>query len=193
MQQLVFATHNIHKLKEVQALMPAHINLLSLTDIGCNEEIEESALTLEGNAILKANYITKNYGYDCFADDTGLEVKVLNGAPGVYSARYAGDACNPEANIRKLLADLEYSEDRSAQFRTVIALNIEGSQYLFEGVCHGVILKDKQGNGGFGYDPIFKPSGHDLSFAEMSQQAKGAISHRGDAIRKLMNFLASLS
>ena len=193
MQQLVFATHNIHKLKEVQALMPAHINLLSLTDIGCNEEIEESALTLEGNAILKANYITKNYGYDCFADDTGLEVKVLNGAPGVYSARYAGDACNPEANIRKLLADLEYSEDRSAQFRTVIALNIEGSQYLFEGVCHGVILKDKQGNGGFGYDPIFKPSGHDLSFAEMSQQAKGAISHRGEAIRKLMNFLASLS
>ena len=193
MQQLVFATHNIHKLKEVQALMPAHINLLSLTDIGCNEEIEESALTLEGNAILKANYITKNYGYDCFADDTGLEVKVLNGAPGVYSARYAGDACNPEANIRKLLADLEYSEDRSAQFRTVIALNIEGSQYLFEGVCHGVILKEKQGNGGFGYDPIFKPSGHDLSFAEMSQQAKGAISHRGDAIRKLMNFLASLS
>ena len=191
MQQLVFATHNIHKLKEVQALMPAHINLLSLTDIGCNEEIEESALTLEGNAILKANYITKNYGYDCFADDTGLEVKVLNGAPGVYSARYAGDACNPEANIRKLLADLEYSEDRSAQFRTVIALNIEGSQYLFEGVCHGVILKDKQGNGGFGYDPIFKPSGHDLSFAEMSQQAKGAISHRGEAIRRLIIFLKS--
>ena len=188
MQQLVFATHNIHKLKEVQALMPAHINLLSLTDIGCNEEIEESALTLEGNAILKANYITKHYGYDCFADDTGLEVKVLNGAPGVYSARYAGDACNPEANIRKLLADLEYSEDRSAQFRTVIALNIEGSQYLFEGVCHGVILKEKQGNGGFGYDPIFKPSGHDLSFAEMSQQAKGAISHRGEAIRRLINF-----
>jgi len=191
MQQLVFATHNIHKLMEVQALMPSHINLLSLTDIGCNEEIEESALTLEGNAILKANYITKHYGYDCFADDTGLEVKVLNGAPGVYSARYAGDACNPEANIRKLLADLEYSEDRSAQFRTVIALNIEGSQYLFEGVCHGVILKEKQGKGGFGYDPIFKPSGHDLSFAEMSQQAKGAISHRGDAIRRLIIFLKS--
>ncbi len=122
----------------------------------------------------------------------GWKLKLLNGAPGVYSARYAGDACNPEANIRKLLADLEYSEDRSAQFRTVIALNIEGSQYLFEGVCHGVILKEKQGKGGFGYDPIFKPSGHDLSFAEMSQQAKGAISHRGDAIRKLMNIFSLL-
>ena len=191
MQQLVFATHNIHKLKEVQALMPAHINLLSLTDIGCYEEIEESALTLEGNAKLKANYITKHYGYDCFADDTGLEVKILDGAPGVYSARYAGDACNPEANIRKLLADLESSEDRSAQFRTVIALNIEGSQYLFEGICSGEILKEKQGRGGFGYDPIFKPSGHDLSFAEMSQQSKGAISHRGEAIRRLVTFLTT--
>jgi XTP/dITP diphosphohydrolase len=189
MQQFVFATHNIHKLKEVQALMPSHITLLSLTDIGCYEEIKESALTLEGNARLKADYITKHYGYDCFADDTGLEVKVLNGAPGVYSARYAGDACNPEANMRKLLADLEYTNERSAQFRTVIVLNKEGSQYLFEGVCFGEILKEKQGQGGFGYDPIFKPSGHELSFAEMSQQAKGAISHRGEAIRRLVGFL----
>lgn len=193
MQQFVFATHNIHKLKEVQALMPSHITLLSLTDIGCYEEIEESALTIEGNARLKADYITKHYGYDCFADDTGLELKVLNGAPGVYSARYAGDACSPEANMRKLLADLENTTERSAQFRTVIALNKEGSQYLFEGVCSGEILKEKQGQGGFGYDPIFRPLGHDLSFAEMSQQAKGAISHRGEAIRKLKNFLASLS
>ncbi|MDH5414190.1 MAG: non-canonical purine NTP pyrophosphatase, partial [Flavobacteriaceae bacterium] len=152
MYQLVFATHNIHKLKEVQALMPAHITLLSLADIGCYEEIEESASTLAGNARLKADYITNYLGYDCFADDTGLEVKELNGAPGVYSARYAGNACSPEANIRKLLADLENTNERSAQFRTVIALNKEGSQYLFEGVCSGEILKEKQGQGGFGYD-----------------------------------------
>lgn len=189
MQHLVFATHNIHKIKEVQALMPAHIILLSLVDIGCNEEIEETALTLEGNARLKANYVTEHYGYDCFADDTGLEVNVLNGAPGVYSARYAGDTCSHEANMRKLLADLENTTERNAQFRTVIALNKEGSQYLFEGVCSGEILKEKQGQGGFGYDPIFKPSGHELSFAEMSQQAKGAISHRGEAIRRLVGFL----
>ena len=189
MYQLVFATHNIHKLKEVQALMPAHITLLSLEDIGCYEEIEESASTLEGNARLKADHITKHYGYDCFADDTGLEVKELNGAPGVYSARYAGDACSPEANMRKLLADLENTDDRSAQFRTVIALNKEGSQYLFEGVCSGEILIEKQGHGGFGYDPIFRPSDNELSFAQMSQQAKGAISHRGEAIRRLVRFL----
>jgi XTP/dITP diphosphohydrolase len=191
--KIVFATHNQNKLKEVQKLVPNSIELLSLTDIGCTEEILETANTLEGNAKLKANYITKTYGYDCFADDTGLEVSALKGAPGVYSARYAGEPTNSEANMEKLLTNLLIKTDRSAQFRTVITLNLNGEQRLFEGVCRGEILNAKHGEKGFGYDPIFKPEGFSVSFAEMSMEEKGKISHRGRAVAKLVSFLKTLS
>ena len=193
MLELVFATNNLNKLREVKQLLPDTIRVLSLSDIGCIEEIAETAETLAGNAILKANHVSKNYGYDCFADDTGLEVNALDGAPGVYSARYAGEECTPEDNIQKLLAALKYTTDRSARFVTVIALNLQGKQYLFEGICRGEILKEKHGQGGFGYDTVFCPLGHTISFAEMPQTDKGAISHRGEAIRKLVSFLSSLS
>ena len=193
MLELVFATNNRNKLVEVQHLLPDNIKVLSLSDIGCTEEIPETASSLAGNAILKANHITKNYGYDCFADDTGLEVNALDGAPGVYSARYAGEECTPEDNIQKLLAALKNTNDRSARFCTVIALNLKGKQYLFEGICPGEILKEKHGQGGFGYDPVFRPLDHAISFEEMSQTDKGTISHRGEAIRKLVSFLSSLS
>jgi len=190
--KIVFATHNQHKLEEVQKIVPSTIELLSLNDIGCTEEILETANTLEGNAKLKANYVTKTYGYDCFADDTGLEVNALNGAPGVYSARYAGEPANAEANMHKLLTNLLREIDRRAQFRTVIALNLNEKQHLFEGICKGEILNAKQGKKGFGYDPIFKPSGYEISFAEMSMEEKGNISHRSRAVEKLVKFLASL-
>ena len=190
--KIVFATHNQHKLKEVQTLLPSAIELLSLNDIGCTEEILETANTLEGNAKIKANYITQTYGYDCFADDTGLEVSALNGAPGVYSARYAGEPISAEANMEKLLTNLFNKTDRSAQFRTVITLNLNGEQRLFEGVCRGEILNAKHGEKGFGYDPIFKPLGHDISFAEMNMEEKGKISHRGKAVVKLVVFLSQL-
>jgi len=190
--KIVFATHNQNKLKEVQKLVPSTIELLSLNDIGCTEEILETANTLEGNAKLKANYVTKTYGYDCFADDTGLEVKALNGAPGVYSARYAGEPVNAEANMQELLTNLQDKTDRKAQFRTFIALNLNEEQHLFEGICKGEILKTQHGEKGFGYDPIFKPSGYEISFAEMSMKEKGNISHRGRAVEKLVKFLASL-
>lgn len=187
--KIVFATHNQHKLKEVQKLVPRTIELLSLNDIGCTEEILETASTLEGNAKLKANYITKTYGYDCFADDTGLEVNALNGAPGVYSARYAGEPANAESNMQKLLINLLDKTDKSAQFRTVIVLNLKGEQHLFKGICKGEILNTKQGEKGFGYDPIFKPEGYSVSFAEMTMEEKGKISHRGRAVVKLVEFL----
>ncbi len=186
---LVFATNNQNKIKEVQALLPKEITLLSLKEIGCTEEIEETKNTLQGNAKLKANYITKKYGYDCFADDTGLEVEALNNEPGVYSARYAGNDSNSENNMQKILSNLNNIVNRKAQFRTVIALNIKGKQFLFEGICKGEILNEKQGNSGFGYDPIFKPKGFDTSFAEMTLEEKGKISHRGKAIGKLVAFL----
>jgi len=191
--KIVFATHNQHKLKEVQTLLPSAIELLSLNDIGCTEEILETANTLEGNAKIKANYITQTYGYDCFADDTGLEVKALDGAPGVYSARYAGKPVNAETNMQKLLTNLLNKTDRSAQFRTVIILNLNGKQHLFEGICKGQILPAKQGEQGFGYDPIFKPEGFPVSFAEMNMEQKGKISHRGKAVAKLVSFLKTLS
>lgn len=191
--KLVFATHNAHKLKEVQQLLPTGIVLLSLSDIGCTEDIAETANTLKGNAQLKADYITKTYGYACFADDTGLEVAALNGAPGVYSARYAGETCTAEDNIQKLLYQLKGVADRSAQFTTVIALNLDGQQYIFEGICHGEILKQPQGGQGFGYDPIFRPREYCMSFAEMALAEKGRISHRGKAIAKLVAFLKSLA
>jgi len=187
--KLVFATNNKDKIKEVKALLGNDIDILSLADINCAEEIEETEATIEGNAKLKADYITKKYGYDCFADDTGLEVDALNGEPGVMSARYAGENVTYEDNVQKMLGEMSGKTSRKAQFRTVIALNLKDKQYLFEGMCKGEILEQKQGNRGFGYDPIFKPCGFDKSFAEMSLEKKGEISHRGLAVKKLIEFL----
>ena len=190
--KIVFATHNQHKLQEVQQLVPSGIEILSLGDIDCTEEILETAKTLTGNAIIKANYVTNTYGYNCFADDTGLEVTALDGAPGVYSARYAGEPANAAANMQKLLTNLTNSFDRRAQFRTVIALNLDGKQHIFEGICKGEILPERQGDKGFGYDPIFKPQGYDSSFAQMPMKEKGEISHRGKAVTQLVEFLNNL-
>jgi XTP/dITP diphosphohydrolase len=187
--KLVFATNNLNKLKEVQEMLSNSIEILSLNDINCFDEIEETALTLDGNAKLKANYIKQKFGYNCFADDTGLEVESLLGKPGVYSARFAGEPSNSEKNIQKILSELENKTNRKAQFRTVICLNIDESQYLFEATCKGEILTRKQGEKGFGYDPIFKPEGYSTSFAEMSSKEKNKISHRGIAIQKLVQFL----
>ncbi|MFY9241790.1 MAG: non-canonical purine NTP diphosphatase [Polaribacter sp.] len=187
--KLVFATNNLNKLKEVQEMLPNSIELMSLKDINCFDEIDETETTLEGNAKLKADYITQKFGYNCFADDTGLEVESLDGKPGVYSARFAGEPSNAENNMQKLLAELQNKKNRKAQFRTAVALNINDKKFLFEGICKGEILKSKQGEKGFGYDPIFKPKGFDLSFAEMDSEAKNKISHRGIAIQKLIDFL----
>ena len=179
--KLVFATNNKNKLKEVQAML-TNFEIVSLAEINCFEDIPETAETLEGNAILKANYITEKFGLNCFADDTGLEVEALNNAPGVFSARYAGEENNSEKNMNKLLLELGENTNRTAQFRTAVALNIEGKQFIFEGICTGEILKQKQGKSGFGYDPIFMPNGFNKSFAEMEMSEKGQISHRGKAI-----------
>lgn len=187
--KLVFATNNPNKLSEVQKMLPSSIELLSLKDIQCFDDIEETANTLEGNAKIKADYITQRFELNCFADDTGLEVTALNGAPGVFSARYAGTENNSEHNMQKLLHALDTKTDRSAQFRTAIALNLDGKQWVFEGVCKGEILSKKQGEKGFGYDPIFKPNGFNTSFATMSAKEKNNISHRGKAIEKLVAFL----
>tara|TARA_R110001592_G_scaffold69660_6_gene213774 strand:- start:3180 stop:3755 length:576 start_codon:yes stop_codon:yes gene_type:complete len=187
--KLVFATNNLNKLAEVQEMLPNSIELLSLKDINCFDEIEETALTLDGNAKLKANYITQKFGYNCFADDTGLEVESLEGKPGVYSARFAGEPSNSQKNMQKILSELENKTNRKAQFRTAICLNIDENQYLFDGTCKGEILTKKQGEKGFGYDPIFKPEGYSTSFAEMSSEEKNKISHRGIAIQKLVQFL----
>jgi len=187
--KLVFATNNLNKLAEVQKMLPETIQLLTLEDINCFEEIDETEITLEGNAKLKADYITKKFGYNCFADDTGLEVESLQGAPGVYSARYAGDENNSENNMQKLLKELENKQNRKAQFRTAIALNLHNEQFLFEGICKGEILNKKQGEKGFGYDPVFQPEGCSTSFADMTSVEKNNISHRGIAIRNLVNFL----
>ena len=190
--KLVFATNNLNKLKEVQEILSDSIEVLSLKDIGCFEDVEETEATLEGNARLKADHITKNYGYHCFADDTGLEVDALNGKPGVFSARYAGEHGNSEKNMQKLLKELHGKANRKAQFRTAVALNLENKQYLFEGICEGEILAKKTGTGGFGYDPIFKPTESSVSFAEMNSEEKNKISHRGIAIQKLVDFLLNL-
>jgi len=189
--KIVFATNNLNKLAEVQKMLPESIQLLTLKDINCFEEIEETETTLEGNAKLKANYITDKYGYNCFADDTGLEVESLHGEPGVYSARYAGKENDSEKNMQKLISVLGNKSNRKAQFRTAVALNLNNEQFLFEGVCKGEILETKQGTEGFGYDPIFKPNGFDSSFAEMTSEEKNSISHRGIAIRKLVEFLTN--
>jgi len=187
--QLVFASNNLNKIKEIQSILNGSIQLLSLEDIGCHEEIPETADTIEGNAILKANYVTQKYGYDCFADDTGLEVKALDGEPGVYSARYAGEQKNADDNMNKLLDALANKKDRSAQFKTVIALNIKGEQHLFTGIAKGVITLNKSGNYGFGYDPIFQPENYKETFAELSSDIKNKISHRAKATQQLIDFL----
>ncbi|MDG1245359.1 MAG: non-canonical purine NTP diphosphatase [Polaribacter sp.] len=189
--KLVFATNNVNKLKEVQEMLANSIELLSLKDIHCFDEIDETATTLEGNARLKASYITAKFGYNCFADDTGLEVESLNGKPGVYSARFAGEPSDSENNMQKLLHELNGKENRKAQFRTAICLNLDGKQFLFEGICKGKILTEKQGEKGFGYDPIFQPKGYQESFATMQRNEKNKISHRGLAIEKLVTFLAA--
>ena len=190
--KLVFATNNLNKLKEVQEMLSNSIEILSLKDINCFDDVDETETTLEGNAKLKADYITNNFGYNCFADDTGLEVASLGGKPGVYSARFAGEPANSENNMQKLLTKLEPKENRKAQFRTAVCLNLDGKQFLFEGICKGEILKEKQGKEGFGYDPIFKPEGFSESFARMNSQEKNKISHRGIAIQKLTDFLIDL-
>ncbi len=187
--ELVFASNNKDKIKEIESQLNNEIKILNLIDIGCKEEILETENTLKGNAKLKADYITKNYRYDCFADDTGLEVEALNGAPGVYSARYAGKNVSYSDNVNKMLIEMNGKINRKAQFRTVIALNLKGKQYLFEGVCKGEILEEKSGELGFGYDPIFRPEGFDKTFAEMSLDEKAKISHRGLAVKKLVAFL----
>ena len=189
-KKFVFATNNAHKLEEVTAILGDKIELLSMKDIHCHADIPETADTLEGNALLKARYIFENYNMDCFADDTGLEVEALNGAPGVYSARYAGDAHNSEANMRKLLQDMEGIENRKAQFRTVFALIINGKEHLFEGIVKGEITKHRCGSSGFGYDPVFIPEGYTQTYAEMGNTLKNKISHRALATNKLSNFLS---
>jgi XTP/dITP diphosphohydrolase len=188
--KLVFATHNKNKFLEVQTMMPPDIDLLSLSDIDCNEDIAETETTIEGNAILKATYVKEHYGYDCFADDTGLEVNSLNNEPGVYSARYAGPDNNANANIQKLLLNLSEKENRAARFKTAISLVFEGKKALFLGICEGKIVEEQKGIGGFGYDPVFKPNGYKTTFAEMSLDQKSEIGHRGRAMRQLIDYLS---
>lgn len=189
--KLVFATNNQHKLDEVQQVLPKNIEILSLKDIGCTEEIEETSSTLEGNAFLKADHVTQNYGFDCFADDTGLEVLALNGAPGVYSARYAGVHGDSEKNMNKLIEQMKGKTNRFASFKTCIALNFKNKQLLFTGECEGEILQKKRGEKGFGYDPLFLPLGYQKTFAEMDLELKNKISHRARAIKKLVQYLIS--
>ncbi|HPF50283.1 MAG TPA: non-canonical purine NTP diphosphatase [Draconibacterium sp.] len=190
---IVFATNNQHKLKELQAILGNEFHLLSLNDIGCEEEIPEEQETLEGNASQKSYFIYNKYGYNCFADDTGLEIEALNGEPGVYSARYAGEEKSAEANMKKVLDKMAKINDRKARFRTVISLILNGEEQLFDGIVHGIILKEKRGEAGFGYDPIFQPDGFDQSFAEMDLSEKNKISHRGRAVQKLVNCLKELA
>lgn len=186
---LVFASSNQNKIAEIRALLPENITLLGLDEIGCLEEIPETAATIVGNAILKADYVTANYGYDCFADDSGLEVEALDGAPGVHSARYAGESKDADANMDKLLAELKGKSNRRARFVTVIALNFKNQQHIFTGTIEGEIITEKRGTHGFGYDPIFRPDGYERTFAEMSIGEKGEISHRAKAVAQLVEFL----
>ena len=190
---LVFATNNQHKLKELQVILGDEFRLLSLKDIGCNEEIPEEQETLEGNASQKAFFIYNKYGYNCFADDTGLEIKALDGEPGVYSARYAGEEKSAEANMLKVLQKMTKINERKARFRTVISLIVNGEEKLFEGIVAGDILEEKRGSSGFGYDPIFQPEGFELTFAEMELSEKNKISHRGKAVQKLVNYLKEIA
>lgn len=191
--KIVFATNNAHKLQEVRQILGDRFEVVGLADIGCHEDIPETAETLEGNALQKARYVKEHYGLDCFADDTGLEVRALDGAPGVHTARYAefgaGDTHDSNANMNLLLRNLENKSDRRARFRTVIALIYQGEEHLFEGIVEGEILHERHGHEGFGYDPVFEPEGRGVSFAEMLAADKNAISHRGRASQKLVEFL----
>lgn len=189
MPSIVFATGNSHKVKEANAALNGAFEIIGLRDIGCEEELPETHPTLEGNALEKARYVHQHYQVDCFSEDTGLEAEALNGAPGVYSARYAGPANDAEANMNLLLNNLKGAENRNARFRTVIALLLNGQEYTFEGIVNGQIIPVKKGSGGFGYDPIFMPEGFNRTFAQMSTEEKNAISHRGQAIAKLRAFL----
>lgn len=190
--KLVFATNNQYKVDEVQKMLPASIQLMTLLQVGIHEDIPEDYPTLEGNALQKARYIFEKYGYSCFADDTGLEVAALNNEPGVYSARYAGEQKNSEDNIDLVLKRLGNESNRSACFRTVMALIIDGEEHLFEGRVDGDILMERHGNGGFGYDPIFMPTGYHVSFAEMPMEEKNVISHRGRAVARLVEYLSKI-
>ena len=187
--KIVFATNNKHKLEEIRRMLAGKHEIVSLADIGCHDEIPEEQDTLEGNAFQKARYIKEHYGYDCFADDTGLEIEALGGRPGVYSARYAGEDKDSEANMQKVLTEMQGCDNRRARFRTAIALVFRGEEHLFEGEVRGEILRERHGEGGFGYDPIFRPEGFSVSFAEMSLDDKNRISHRGEAVRRLAAFL----
>lgn len=190
MKKLVFATNNAHKLEEIRAILGDKVEILSLNDINCHADIPETADTLEGNAELKAAYIYTNYGLDCFADDTGLEVEALNGAPGIYSARYAGgEGHDSEANMKKLLTEMAGKTNRNAQFRTAICLIEKGNKHLFEGIVKGQIIEAKRGNSGFGYDPVFIPEGYNETFAEMGNTKKNKISHRARAVAALCEYL----
>ena len=187
--KLVFATNNAHKLTEVREIAGDSFRILSLRDIGCFDDIPETADTLEGNALLKARFVKQKYGHDCFADDTGLEIRALNNAPGVYSARYAGEAKDSKANMRKVLFELQSQTDRSARFRTVIALILGEDEYLLEGTVEGLIIDEARGETGFGYDPVFVPQGFTETFAELGAEAKNTISHRAEAVRKLKQLI----
>jgi XTP/dITP diphosphohydrolase len=194
MHQLIFASNNQHKIEEVSAILkPFGFNVIGLAHAGINEDIPETADTIEGNASLKANYIFNHYDFDCFADDTGLEVEALNNAPGVYSARYAGEHKSSDDNMNKLLAELEGKPNRNARFKTIIALVLDGKEYLFDGIINGRISLDKRGDKGFGYDPIFIPNGYDKTFAEMTADEKNNISHRAIAVQKLAEFLSRIN
>lgn len=187
--KLVFASNNQNKIKEIQLLVPNSIEIVSLKDIGCTEDIPETADTIEGNAILKANYVAEKYGFNCFADDSGLEIDALNGEPGVYSARYAGEPKDDSKNIDKVLENLKDKTNKKAHFKTVICLNIDGKQHLFTGIVNGKIIENRVGDNGFGYDPIFVADSYSKTFAELSMEEKAAISHRGKAVKKLVDFL----
>ena len=191
MKKIVFATHNKNKLNEIREIVKGQVEILGLADIDYHDEIEETGTTLEENALLKARYVKERYGLDCFADDTGLEVNALNGAPGVYSSRYAGPSGDPEKNMEKLLTSLQGMENREAQFRTVIALILNGEEHLFEGIIRGSITHEKRGEKGFGYDPIFIAEGYEQTFAEVDSSTKNQVSHRALAMAKLIDFLLS--
>ncbi|MDR1743627.1 MAG: non-canonical purine NTP diphosphatase [Dysgonamonadaceae bacterium] len=191
MKKIVFATNNSHKLKEIRAIANGKLEILSLSDIESYDEIEENGSTLEENALIKARFIKDKYGYDCFADDTGLEVEAIGNAPGVYSARYAGEHCSPQDNMEKLLREMTGKLNRKARFRTAIALLCNGEQHLFEGEINGRIIEEKRGSAGFGYDPVFQPDGYDQTFAEIGDEQKNKISHRALAMNKLADFLLS--
>ena len=192
LRKLVFATNNKNKIKEVSEIVGHKFDIVCLDELGCQDDIAETGTTLEENALIKVRYINQKYGVDCFSDDTGLEVDALNGEPGVHSARYAGEDKNSEANIDKLLANLDGKSDRNARFRTVVALIINGEEHVFEGKVEGRITKSRHGNSGFGYDPVFVPEDKDKTFAELPAEDKNSISHRGRAIKKLSDYLNSL-